>query len=90
MTDGGEVLSALGDAAYDLILMDCQMPGMDGFEATRRIRESQFRGIPVLALTADAMPSDRERCLSAGMNDYLSKPLDLMLLADALVRWLPE
>ena len=89
VTNGGEVLPALADTAYDLILMDCQMPGMDGGEATRRIRAALGHEIPVLALTADVMPADR-RCLASGMNDYLSKPLDLMLLADALVRWLPD
>ena len=60
--------------------MDCQMPVMDGFEATRRIRASMHPGIPIVAVTADAMPADRDRCLSEGMNDYLAKPVDLRLL----------
>jgi CheY-like chemotaxis protein len=69
--------------------MDCQMPVMDGFEATRRIRESGGPGIPIIALTAGAMQEERDRCLSA-MNDYLAKPVDLERLGDLLARWLPD
>jgi CheY-like chemotaxis protein len=68
--------------------MDCQMPVMDGFEATHQIRSISPR-IPIIAVTADAMADDRERCLREGMNDYLSKPVDLSQLSDALARWLP-
>ncbi len=68
--------------------MDCQMPVMDGFEATRRIRAS-IPAIPIIAVTADAMSGDRDRCLSKGMNDYLAKPVDLECLADVLAKWLP-
>ena len=75
--------------SYDLVLMDCEMPVMDGFEATRRIRGSIQPGIPIIAVTADAMSGDRDRCLSEGMNDYLSKPVDLGRLADVLAKWLP-
>ena len=75
--------------SYDLVLMDCEMPVMDGFEATRRIRRSLQPDIPIIALTADAMPADRDRCLSEGMNDYLAKPVELRLLEDVLARWLP-
>jgi CheY-like chemotaxis protein len=62
---------------------------MDGFDATRYIRGSDRPNMPIIALTADAMPADRDRCLRVGMNDYLSKPVDLRQLADVLERWLP-
>ncbi len=92
--DGKEALTALRSAPYDAVLMDCQMPEMDGFEASRRIRlgEAGRRHvtIPIIAMTARAMQGDRERCLEAGMNDYLSKPIDSRLLATALERWLPR
>ncbi|HEU0291761.1 MAG TPA: PAS domain S-box protein [Anaerolineales bacterium] len=75
----------------DLILMDVQMPGMDGLEATRRIRrETSLKDTPIIALTALAMTSDRERCLQAGMNDYLSKPINLKELAKTIQRYLPD
>jgi CheY-like chemotaxis protein/HPt (histidine-containing phosphotransfer) domain-containing protein len=89
---GKDALTALRNAPYDVVLMDCQMPEMDGFEATRRIRlgEAGERHItiPIIAMTARAMQGDRDRCLEAGMNDYLSKPIDSSLLAKALERWL--
>ena len=76
---------------FDLILMDCQMPEMDGFEATRRIRDhEQSTGrerLPILALTANAIRGDRERCLQAGMDDYLSKPFTVTQLKRCLDRW---
>jgi signal transduction histidine kinase/CheY-like chemotaxis protein len=87
--NGAEALEALRRGSYDLVLMDSQMPVMDGFEATRIIRQSGNTAIPIVALTADAMPEDRDRCLKEGMNDYLSKPVDLRRLADVLIRWLP-
>ena len=77
------------DGRYDLVLMDCEMPVMDGFEATRRIRASLHPDIPIVAVTADAMPADRDRCLSEGMNDYLAKPVELRLLDGVLAKWLP-
>ena len=86
--NGAEAVEALKHGGYDLVLMDCEMPVMDGFEAARRMR-SIHPGIPIIAVTADAMPADRDRCLREGMNDYLAKPVDLERLADALARALP-
>jgi CheY-like chemotaxis protein/HPt (histidine-containing phosphotransfer) domain-containing protein len=91
VANGAEAVEAVRKGGYGLVLMDCEMPVMDGFEATGRIRASSdpaISSIPILALTADAMPADRDRCLTAGMDDYLSKPVDLVRLADALARWL--
>jgi PAS domain S-box-containing protein len=86
VTDGQEVLKALKSAPYDLILMDCQMPVMDGYEASRQIRSSglNFKDIPIIAMTAHAMAGDREKCLEAGMNDYISKPVSPQLLFEAI------
>ena len=88
--NGREAVEAVELGAFDLVLMDCQMPVMDGFEATRRIRSSAHAGIPIVAVTAGAMSDDRNRCLDAGMNDYLTKPLDMLRLRNALTRWLSE
>ena len=87
--NGAEAVEALAAARYDLVLMDCQMPVMDGFEATLHIREVHRSDIPIVAVTADAMPSDRDRCLQAGMNDYLAKPVELHQLSAMLAKWLP-
>ena len=89
---GQEVLDALGRAHYDLILMDCQMPGMDGYEATRRIRarSGPESMMPVVALTANAMIGSREKCLEAGMNDFATKPVILDSLRELLERWIPR
>ena len=89
--NGSEALQELGRGHYDAVLMDCHMPVMDGFEATRRIREAEHgrTRTPVVALTASATVSDRERCLSAGMDDYLAKPIDAEALAAVLDRWVP-
>jgi len=88
VSSGAEALDVLRDGKYTAVLMDCLMPEMDGYEATRRIRalDGPERDIPIVALTAAAMAGDRERCLAAGMDDYVSKPLDLDLLDAALAR----
>ncbi|MCP5141754.1 MAG: response regulator [Gammaproteobacteria bacterium] len=88
--DGAQALAMLAGADFDLILMDCQMPVMDGFEATRALRDREPDGarLPVIAMTANAMTGDREACIAAGMDDYLSKPVKLHDLHDMLARWL--
>lgn len=121
--NGVEVLEAISRIPYDLILMDCQMPEMDGYEATKKIREAENQNgegkgetlegksenpkeeiitshfslstsysshVPIIALTANAMPGDRDKCLKAGMDDYLSKPLRPEELAGVFARWLPQ
>jgi len=91
-SDGREAIRRFGRRAYAAILMDCQMPHVDGFEATARIREAEAEGqhIPIVAMTASAMRGDRERCLAAGMDDYVAKPIRLDDLRLALERWLPQ
>ena len=90
--NGAEALLALEKGTFDIILMDCQMPELDGFEATRRIRRTAapWSSIPIVAVTAAAMIGDRDRCMAAGMNDYLTKPLRPHDLRAALLRNLPE
>jgi len=90
--NGHEALKALHEKEYALVLMDGMMPGMNGFEATAAIRDrassARNHDIPIIALTANAMRTDREKCLAAGMNDYLAKPLEIMALAAMLEKWL--
>jgi len=78
---------------YDLILMDCQMPVMDGYEATILLRKEEalshaLNDIPIIALTANVMPEDRERCFSVGMDDYITKPIDVDLFNQTLIKWI--
>jgi signal transduction histidine kinase/CheY-like chemotaxis protein len=92
--NGIEALAALCERPYDVVLMDCQMPEMDGFEATRLLRDPASGvlnpRVRVVALTANAMVGDRERCLEAGMDDYLAKPVQMQALLSTLSRWSPR
>ncbi|MEO0456339.1 MAG: response regulator [Cyanobacteria bacterium P01_A01_bin.114] len=89
VNNGQEALNQLASQAYDLILMDCQMPILDGYEATRQLRQQEAgqRHTVVIGVTASAMVGDREKCLTAGMDDYLSKPIRLATLKDLLEQW---
>ncbi len=88
--NGAEALRILEQQRFDLVLMDCQMPTMDGYRATEEIRrrEGDGRHTPIVAVTAHAMEGDRERCLAAGMDDYLAKPLNFERLGETLGRWI--
>jgi PAS domain S-box-containing protein len=93
-SDGAAALEALDREPFDAVLMDCQMPGMDGFKATAELRrrerdDGKGRRTAVIAMTASAMKGDIERCLAAGMDDYISKPMRFTVLVDTLRRWLP-
>jgi PAS domain S-box-containing protein len=94
VADGAEALKSLQTIPYDLVLMDMQMPVMDGVEATRRIRDPRStvlnRAVPIIAMTANVQQSDRERCLSAGMNAFVPKPVSPDVLREALDKWLPS
>jgi CheY-like chemotaxis protein len=90
VTNGKEAIESLERFDYDLVLMDCQMPEMDGYEATSTIRDlnSAVRNhnIPIIAMTANDMKGDREKCLEAGMDDYISKPINMQKFADVIKR----
>ena len=94
VNNGKEAVDAYAQGAFDLILMDCHMPEMDGFEATREIRvrerAANAKRTPIIALTANAMAHDREECLNAGMDDHLAKPFSMQTLQDMLERWMPH
>ena len=87
--NGKDAIEALESKPYDVILMDCQMPVMDGFTATELIRASGelWNSTPIIAVTANAMSGDRERCLAAGMNDYLAKPIKPAKLVEVIANW---
>lgn len=88
---GGEALRQLERGDFDLVLMDCNMPVMDGYETTRQIRQhSRWQHLPIVALTANAMPDERERCRAAGMDDYLAKPFRREELAALLESWVAK
>jgi CheY-like chemotaxis protein len=88
-SNGVEALERLQAEHFDGVLMDIQMPVMDGYEATRKIRENEaWRDLPVIAMTANAMSGDREKCLAAGMSDYISKPINIREMFNVLMRWI--
>src|SRR5450432_300114 len=91
VNSGYLAIQAISEKQYDLVLMDCNMPEMDGYEATRRIREAEIatgHHIPIVALTASAQDKDRLACIAAGMDDYMSKPIDIDLLGTIIARWI--
>jgi PAS domain S-box-containing protein len=93
VADGAEAVTSLASIPYDLVLMDMRMPVLDGVEATRQIRDQRSavlnHEIPIIAMTANVMQRDRERCLGAGMNDFVTKPVSITTLREALGKWLP-
>ena len=91
VSNGSDALAVLVQKPYDLLLLDCFMPDMNGYETARRIRSSEPPGqrIPIIALTANVLPEDRQKCLDVGMDDYLAKPINRDDLFAALARWLP-
>jgi CheY-like chemotaxis protein len=91
-TDGEEAVRMLASDSYDLIFMDCQMPKLDGYEATREIRRREASGgirTTIIAMTAHALPGDREKCIEAGMDDYVSKPIRKDAVSEVINRHLP-
>ena len=94
VANGQEAINALQIMPYDLVLMDCQMPEMDGFEATRSIRQGGSKAhnvqIPIIAMTAFTMRGDKDKCIQAGMSDFIAKPVQQQELAELLARWLAK
>jgi two-component system sensor histidine kinase/response regulator len=93
VVNGAEAVAAVQNGQYDVVLMDLHMPMMDGFAAARAIREHERatgNHVTIIALTANALPRDRQACLTAGMDDYLTKPLELDSLLAVLNRWVPR
>ena len=90
VSDGREALESLRTITYDLVLMDCHMPELDGYETTKAIRESgaSFQNIPIIAMTANALAGEREKCIEVGMNDYLAKPVRIEILGKKLAQYL--
>lgn len=88
-TNGLEAVAAVERAPYDLILMDCQMPELDGYGAARTIREKESEGarLPIIAMTANTKEGERERCIAAGMDDYVAKPVSTRQLGETLRAW---
>jgi CheY-like chemotaxis protein len=87
--NGQKALDLLGEHQVDLVFMDCQMPIMDGYTATRVLRQQEFK-TPIVAMTANASAQDRAECISCGMNDFIAKPYQLHELSVILQRWLPK
>jgi CheY-like chemotaxis protein len=89
---GGEAIERMQSSTYDMVLMDCQMPIMNGYDATIEIRKADAgaRAVPIIAMTADVIDGSRERALDAGMNDFIAKPVDVHELSRALKTWLPK
>jgi two-component system sensor histidine kinase/response regulator len=91
--NGEEAIKALETLSYDLVFMDCQMPVLDGYDATKRIRDTDSNvlnhNIPIIAMTASVLPGDKEKCLTAGMNDFIPKPVKSDNVLQVLQQWLP-
>lgn len=89
--DGQQALDCLDQQTFDLVLMDCQMPVMDGYQATKIIRQQeQYQQLPILAMTANAMVGDKEKVLAAGMNDHIAKPINVKLMFETIIKWLDD
>jgi len=89
-SNGKDAIDAVRNNSFSAVLMDIQMPGMDGYETTKRIRESEDNPLPIIAMTAHAMKGDREKCIEAGMNDYVTKPIDTVQLYITLAKWIKQ